>query len=448
MPRAQAKEWEAKLNVFAARFRTETNVPGISIATTAGGAHVCVAAGVGRNGAPLGPAARYELGCATQLPLALFVLELARAQRLALDAPLAEYLPELRGSACGSAVHVAHLLSHTSGYRGTNVHDRATRQFDRAALLAYVRAAPQLFPPGAVYSFDHSGIALLGEIVHRVCGRPAEAAVHDAILAPLGLARRNAADAAGGCAGRFELDGQAGCFTPASEAPNARPLGDAWRAAFSRAAFGLGELLTLADTIMVSLPRPTVERLTAPVVALPAAIGGPLRELLPCAFGLGVARFRDGFCGSASLTRGQCVALRFDAARRVGVAVGVNATVPYLRDLVLAAVCRELGGSAPALQQPRLPVPLSELVGAYVGPGGGRVEARLDGERLVCEIGRDGSPGVLRGVVAVDADGRPALLSAPADLALAFFRVPQDGGVGLMLGASAYKRVTGGMSGA
>jgi CubicO group peptidase (beta-lactamase class C family) len=439
---AHGQDWEAKLAAFAARFRTETKLPGISIATTVGGERACVAAGVGRDGVPLDAAARCELGCTAQLPLALLVLELACAGKLALEAPLAEYLRELRGSACGTAVRVAHLLSHTSGYCGTSVHDAAARRFDCAALLNYVRAAPQLFPPGAVYTFEHSGVALLGEIVRRVVGRPAARAVHDAILAPLGVTRRADAAAAGRCAGRYELDGQAGCFTAASDAPDAPPLSELWQPAFSPTVLGLGELLALAEAITDTFPRRAVERLTTPVVPLPLAIGGPLRELLPGAFGNGVACFRDGFCGSASLTRGQCVAVRFDVARRIGVAVGVNATVPYLRDLVLAAVCRKLGGRAPALARPPLPFALAELAGSYIGPSGGRVEAKLDGERLICEIGRDGSPGTLRGAVTVDAENRPVLASAAADLALAFFRVPQDGGVGLMLGYSAYKRVT------
>src|SRR5690606_622487 len=103
---ARAKEWQTKLGAFTARFRAETNLPGISIATTVDGERVCAAAGVGRNDEPLDAAARYELGCAVQLPLALLALELAREGKLVLDAPLGEYLAELRGSACGRHVLV------------------------------------------------------------------------------------------------------------------------------------------------------------------------------------------------------------------------------------------------------------------------------------------------------------------------------------------------------
>lgn len=440
MTLARGTEWQTRLAAFAARFRTETNLPGISLATTVGGERASAAAGIGRDGEPLDGAARYEIGCGVQLPLALLVLELWRTGRLALDAPLAEYLTELRGSTGGDEVRVAHLLSHTAGFRVADVQDAATRAFDRAGLLSYVRAAPQLFPPGAVFSFDHSGIALLGEIVRRVVGRPVETAVHERILEPLGLPRRTT-DAAGACPGRPALDGHAGCLGSGPGTANASPLGEAWQPAFSRATFTLDELLVLAEAIIDRLPRATVDRLTASAMSLPAPIGGPLRKLLPCAFASGVARFRDGFCGSSGLTHGQCVAVRFDVERRTGIAVGVNAAVPYLRDLALAVLARELGASAPPPERPGLPVPLPELAGSYLGPGASWVDARLEGERLACVIGRRGSALTLRFTVSVDADHGPTVLTPAADLALAFFRVPQDGGVGLMLGLNAYKRV-------
>lgn len=443
---AQAEDWNARLGAFAARIRTETNVPGISIATTIRGRRSCVAAGVGRGGVPLTAAARFELGAIGQLFLALFVLELEREGMLMLDAPLAEYLPELRGSICGSGVRVAHLLSHTGGYRGPSAHDAETRRFDLEALLACLRVAPQLFPPGAVFSFEHSGPALLGEIVRRVTGRATLAAVHDDMLALLGVARRGRgeSDSDPAFAGRHETDNQAGCFKAAAPGSHAASWSALWCTASSPMALDLLELLTVAEAIVDTLPRATVERLTTPVVTLPAAIGGPLREFLPSAFGGGVARFRDGFCGSASSTRGHCVALRFDVAARAAVAVGINAAVPYLRDFVLAAVCSDLGGRPAMLERPAVPFALAELAGSYLGPGGGRVEARLDGEALVCEIDRDGASATLRGTITLDADNRAVLVSTAADLALAFFRVPGGSDIGLMLGASAYKRVASG----
>jgi hypothetical protein len=67
---------------------------------------------------------------------------------------------------------------------------------------------------------------------------------------------------------------------------------------------------------------------------------------MPLAFGLGCAELRGGFRGSTGVAAGQCVGLRF--ATGIGVAVGLNAMVPHLRDFVLTALCNEIAGVRPA----------------------------------------------------------------------------------------------------
>src|SRR5690606_39778306 len=78
---------------------------------------------------------------------------------------------ELRGTIHGATVRIAHLLSHTSGYRGTHLLDPAMRELDWTGLIALLRAAPQLFPPGTVFSYEHTEAVLLGRILERATGR-------------------------------------------------------------------------------------------------------------------------------------------------------------------------------------------------------------------------------------------------------------------------------------
>ena len=75
--------------------------------------------------------------------------------------PLATYLPELRDSAYGQTVLCEHLLSHTSGYRGTSIFDSRMRAFSWDGLVAYLKSAPQLFAPGTVFSYEHTESVLL-----------------------------------------------------------------------------------------------------------------------------------------------------------------------------------------------------------------------------------------------------------------------------------------------
>jgi hypothetical protein len=180
-------------------------------------------------------------------------------------------------------------------------------------------------------------------------------------------------------------------------------------------------------------------RLQGAVVRLPATVGGPLRELLPVAFGLGAAELRDGSRGNTGVSAGQCLGLRFDDRSEICVAVALNAMVPYLRDFVLTTVCRNLSGQTQSEDTEPFRFELAELEGAYVGPGSGTVDVRCQHGRLVCAIGHERAPDKLCVELALDENRRPVLRSPLPHVSLGFFRVP-DGDVGLMLGLGAYKR--------
>src|SRR5690606_34416731 len=177
------------IEAFLARVVRETGVPGIAVAIHAEGRQVLIAAGrTGRGRPPMSTQHRFHAGCTIKLLLAIVALELAARGRLALDAPIAEPLPELRGTIHGESVCVSHLLSHTSGYRGTHLLDAVTRDLDWAGLIAYLRTAPQLFAPGSVFSYEHTEAVLLGRIIERATGRDPLALVREMLLDPLGIA--------------------------------------------------------------------------------------------------------------------------------------------------------------------------------------------------------------------------------------------------------------------
>ena len=144
------KSLQLQLEGFVTRIQRETGVPGIGVAVHVAGERLEAHAGTRRAGdsLPVGPDARYHLGCVTKLLLAMAALELAHCGLLDLDAPVGGYLAELRGSRHGRGVRVAHLLSHTSGYRGTNLLDDATRVKRWDDFVAYFERTPALFSPG------------------------------------------------------------------------------------------------------------------------------------------------------------------------------------------------------------------------------------------------------------------------------------------------------------
>jgi len=426
---------QTRLQELLARVRGETRIPGIAIGISVQGRRVTAHAGTRAVGEqlPLASDSRYQLGCAAKLSQAMRALELARRGVLDPEAAIGEHLPELRGSHAGQAIKVAHLLSHTSGYRGTNILDARVRSLDWDGLVGYLRHCPQLFEPGSVFSYEHTESVLLGEIVRRIAA--SKSPEDSGGTAEPELSRRAAEPATAEAdrdAGQHRFDEREGRFVRLEPHDAIPPF---WQSAFSERTVTIDDLLALGEGALA------VPELQRSVVRLPATIGGPLRELLPVAYGLGSAELRDDFRGNTGVSAGQCLGLRFRASTRVCVAVALNAIVPYLRDFVLAALCRDFASTPVRPDVERFDFELADLTGFYIGPGAAMAHVRLIGERLVCTLGRENRPEKLDVDLVLDDDGRPVLRSPIPHLSLGFFRAANDGPLGLMLGLSAYKRI-------
>lgn len=104
---------------------------------------------------------------------------------VALDTPVVRYVPEFNSPGT-TAITVRHLLTHTSGLRGT-LPLRDAR--DSAAALMMVLTTVPLVPPGTGMVYSDLNAILLGEIVRRVSGQPLDAFVTREVYTPLGLAQ-------------------------------------------------------------------------------------------------------------------------------------------------------------------------------------------------------------------------------------------------------------------
>ncbi|MGH9862268.1 MAG: glycoside hydrolase family 3 N-terminal domain-containing protein, partial [Candidatus Acidiferrales bacterium] len=107
---------------------------------------------------------------------------------LALDAPVASYLPEFKrgpDAAAKEQITVRHLLMHSSGLPGyvRFFQEVKTRQ----ELLDRVYALPLEYPTGSRSLYSDLGIILLGEIIERVSGQPLDAFLQENLFRPLGL---------------------------------------------------------------------------------------------------------------------------------------------------------------------------------------------------------------------------------------------------------------------
>jgi len=135
----------------------------------------------------------FEAGSVSKQFTAAAVLLLAQADKLKLDDPVRDYVPELPDYGTPE-ITLRHLLHHTSGLRdwGTVTYaagwPRGSRVHTHAHVLDVVSRQKSLnFPPGSEYSYSNTGYNLLAIIVERVSGKTFAQYTRDAIFEPLGM---------------------------------------------------------------------------------------------------------------------------------------------------------------------------------------------------------------------------------------------------------------------
>lgn len=114
------------------------------------------------------------------------LMMLVERGRVALDSPVVRYVPEFNSPGTG-VITVRHLLTHTSGLRGTLPLKDAP---DSATALTMVLTTVPIAPPGSRMVYSDLNAILLGEIVRRVSGVPLDVFAAREVFAPLHLERQ------------------------------------------------------------------------------------------------------------------------------------------------------------------------------------------------------------------------------------------------------------------
>ncbi len=137
--------------------------------------------------------ARFRIGSVSKTFLATVVLQLAQEHRLAIEDPMARYVPGVLPRLDEDAITLRMLLDHTSGAPDpTGRLIRHPERFGRgdvspAQLVADAADMAPTHAPGARFSYSNTDYALLAMIVERVTGAPYTQALRERIIAPLGL---------------------------------------------------------------------------------------------------------------------------------------------------------------------------------------------------------------------------------------------------------------------
>lgn len=172
-------------------------VPGAAVGVLRAGKELTAGYGVTSVEDPLPVHAEtlFQIGSVSKTFTATALMRLVEQGALALDDPVRRHLPTFRLSADGLAerVTVRHLLTHTAGWLGDwfLVHppDIGAGADALAVLLERMREVPQVFEPGAGWSYNNAGFAVAGRLLEVLTGRPFEAVLRETLLHPLGMTR-------------------------------------------------------------------------------------------------------------------------------------------------------------------------------------------------------------------------------------------------------------------
>ncbi|MBA2357378.1 MAG: beta-lactamase family protein [Actinobacteria bacterium] len=286
------------------------------------------------SGVEATPEHQYRIGSITKTFTAAAIMQLRDEGRLELDDPLGEHIPGVSHA----TPTLRRILAHASGLQREFPGEMWEAMVDppREELLAGVVDAEQVLPPGEHWHYSNLGYALLGEVVARVAGMPAERYLQERILEPLGLSRTTWLPESPSARGYLVEPYQQG-VRPEAELVLQRsaPIGQLWSTTGDLARWGA----FLADPDPSVLEPATVEQMHAVQV-----MAEPDRWLL--AWGLGPMLHRRGdriFGGHGGAMPGFLAMLVYSRREKIGAVVLANSSVwPALEETALTLAERAI----------------------------------------------------------------------------------------------------------
>lgn len=141
---------------------------------------------------PLTLDTRFETGSVSKWIAAMVALKLVDDGKLALDAPIARWLPDYRADT-GAHLTLRHLMSHSSGVpndiQAARQSDPKTRfvELDQMEAVRRYASGDLRFAPGSGWDYSHSNWLIVKAIAERAAGRPYRDCVDAWLVRPLGL---------------------------------------------------------------------------------------------------------------------------------------------------------------------------------------------------------------------------------------------------------------------
>ena len=188
---------QQKLDAFIAAGK----VPGVSVGVVApDGTELALAAGLAdrEKKIPMRPDDRLCGGSSGKTFVAAVALQLVEEEKLALDAPLGEYLGEekwFERLPNYQDITLAHLLGHRTGIARHEfdpefikaVMSQPDRVWKPAEMVAYVLDRPPPFAAGKGFAYSDTNFILIGMVIEKVTGKTLYDEIDRRLLVPLKL---------------------------------------------------------------------------------------------------------------------------------------------------------------------------------------------------------------------------------------------------------------------
>ncbi len=131
----------------------------------------------------------FQIGSITKVWTATLAMQLLDEGKLRLDAPVREYLSEfaVADDVASKSITVRQLICHTSGFEGDILADTGPGDDALEKFVAELADVPQVFEPGAMFSYNNAGYSVLGRIIEVLRGNQFDRCLRDYLLDPLGL---------------------------------------------------------------------------------------------------------------------------------------------------------------------------------------------------------------------------------------------------------------------
>ncbi len=137
---------------------------------------------------PNQPDTKHRLASITKQFTAMLIVQLVAENKIALDVPISNYLPDYpKKNADRITIH--HLLTHTSGIPNytsfPNYRELMRNPISPAEIVHLFADSTLQFTPGEKHEYSNSGYALLGVIIEKITGKSFEEVLQEKILTPL-----------------------------------------------------------------------------------------------------------------------------------------------------------------------------------------------------------------------------------------------------------------------